>query len=77
MADARTEYKTVSLPVTVTDYIAYAQSQIPGAEELSMSSIVKVICQWACSNPDYLAYCIGSAATEGAGRSRPKKKIGE
>jgi len=74
MSDTRSQHRTVSIPTDVTNYIEWAQAQVPGAEDLSMSCIVKVICQWACANQDYLNCCIASAMQDTTSRSRPKKK---
>lgn len=70
MADSRQKFQTVSLPVEITDYINWYKTQVPGVEELSTSSIVKVICQWAIHNKDYLTMCMLSATKDPTARTR-------
>lgn len=76
MSDTREKFSTVSLPTDVTNYLNWAKTQVAGAENISCSSIVQVICRWAMSNPDYLNMCILSATNDPHSRKEKKRNNG-
>lgn len=76
MSDTREQYTTVSVPTDITNYLNWAKTQVAGAESISCSSIVQVICRWAMSNPDYLNMCIASAVQDPRARKEKVKRSG-